>query len=177
MLTKNLLQGSFETLDLSVWQSSNVLLTGQSFVIKPSGYMRQTLTGTVYGFKTPKFIARFLYNLSDLEILPPMKTYCKVYITYWDGSDASFAIPLKADLTLVPGNVNVEWMGLEQTMETEENQIQDLTFTIYNNSTLDLLVRGTELLRDTSLDGGSNFDDMRDKSILYGLDIDKPVLR
>lgn len=175
--SNNLLMGSFETLDLSSWQSHNTILTGTSFIVKPAGWMRQHLTGSVYGFKTPGFLTRFLYNLSEIDILPPMQTYCKVYVTYWDATDDSFVVPLKADLTLLPGNVGIEWLGLEQSLETEERQIQDVTFTIYNNSELDLLIRGTELLRNTSLDGGSNFDDMRDKSILYGLDIDKPVLR
>lgn len=180
--TTILLNGNAELGNLVMWETLNtkiifdVVYGGYHYLISSKGYMKQTVTPSMFA----RTSARYKFSVSYIRSQPlafanrKNQAFASITYTYEDGLQDTSIIPFQAYSTT--------WHVSEiVTSIRNDSKLVGIVVEVHNDETSNIRVDSLQLLpseqlleTDGSLD--SVFNDYKDKSILYGLDSELPEL-
>lgn len=176
-----LMNGYAELGNTSGWQVLNTSIVndaaygGRHFYISPTGYMMQDIPLTLVAKTSATYELKLsYYRHSEINFATPdIQANAEVIFRYEDGIEDVHTFPFQ-------GFAN-EWYAINETVDARDASLTDVVIRITNPETsgavrLDnLSLRPSKELADTDDDGG-NYDNFREKSILFGLESDLPKL-
>lgn len=175
-----LMNGFGEIGNTSGWLSSGAALSsdpaygGKHFVVSPSGYMKQDLPLTVIvrTSKSYKFLLQYFRAEDELNPNVTEQAVAELVFTFKDGLEDFYSFPFQG---LAGG-----WRDVELLAEMPEDaELVNISINIKNNEKLPIRLDNMQLLPDVQLvveQEENDFGNYREKSILYGLEKDMPLL-
>lgn len=180
--TTILLNGNAELGSLVTWDALNtkivfdVVYGGYHYLIGSKGYMKQLITPSLFALTSARYKFALSYVRSKPLSITEMKNQAFASITYAyeDGIQDIYIIPFQAYTTT--------WHVAEAIAQIrDDSKLTEIFVEIYNNESMGVRVDSIQLLPSmqllqTSGPLDSEFNDFKDKSILYGLESELPEL-
>lgn len=180
--TTILLNGNAELGSLVTWDAVNtkivfdVVYGGYHYMIGSKGYMKQLITPSLFALTSARYKFTLSYVRSKPLTISEMnnQAFASITYTYEDGVQDIYIITFQAYTT--------SWHVAEAIAQIrEDSKLTEIFVEIYNNESIGVRVDSMKLLPSIQLLQSSGpldneFNNFRDKSILYGLESELPEL-
>ena len=170
-----------DNLITSNWTTSNVSFADNVHTVESGGHMSQLIESSeIYGTTPLEMRVEALYNQPFFDMTEIIETHVIVTLNYWDQTRDVLVVPLRLEAYLYLTTVDIVWLHAMEVLEVpDDKQVHSILVNIANTSGVILEIREVKVVLgyQESAQDNEAFESMRDKSILYGLDKDKPVLR
>lgn len=146
------------------------------FIVAPGGFMSQTFSVSRFSGYTPVTLQALMAVRITSRNRPGRMTIT-LTLVYRDAYEEIYTIPI-----MKASSAERLIENIITTSDVEDRKLLEVHVYVLNTDNVNMYIASMKLFpstdhRDISTDPGGDWDDFSEKAILYGLEVDMPILR